>query len=277
MRWGAWRFESDRYSRRALIELDTQGAGTMAKAPPAFQFYPADFMAGTAHLDAEAIGCYLLLLCFQWMHGFVPSDASQRARICRKSTTEFAPLWELICDKFALSDDGHLRNDRLEVVRGNQLAISEKRREAGRMGGKANAKQTVKQKGTKGRLKVEDRRLKYSTKEMESAFAAWWELVPNKIARADARKRYEQAVDRLIERGDTADPIAFLADRMAAFAKSDKGRGLFCPHPSTWLNKGQFDDDPEAWRDRKPQSGKMAPADAGAAYLEKRRQTVVST
>lgn len=249
----------------------------MAKAPPAFQFYPSDFMAGTAHLDAEAIGCYLLLLCFQWMHGFVPSDASQRARICRKSTPEFAPLWDSISDKFVVSDDGCLRNERMEVVRGNQLAVSEKRREAGRLGGKANAKQTVKQKRTKGSMKVEDRRLKYTSKEIESAFADWWELVPKKTARGEALKRYESAVDRLIDRPDIADPIAFLANRMALFAKSDKAKGQYCPHPATWLNKDQFDDDPATWQDRRPTTGKMAPASAGAAYLEKRRQTVVST
>lgn len=223
----------------------------MAKAPPAFQFYVGDFLTGTAHLDAEAIGCYLLLLCFQWAHGFVPSDASQRARICRMTPPDFGPMWGLLEDKFVVGDDGRLRNERMEVVRANQLAISEKRREAGRKGGKAFAKQMPKQKQSKGRLKVEDRRLKYSTKELDEKFAEWWELVPRKTQRGEARRKYEAACGRLFDRG-VEDPAGFLADRMAAFKQSDKAKGDYCPYPSTWLHQERYDDDPATWQDPSP-------------------------
>lgn len=42
--------------------------------PPAFQFYPDDFLAGTMHFtDAEA-GLYIRLLCVQWSKGQLPCD-----------------------------------------------------------------------------------------------------------------------------------------------------------------------------------------------------------
>jgi hypothetical protein len=39
----------------------------------------------------------------------------------------------------------------------------------------------------------------------------------------------------------------FLACRMTQFAKSDKAAGEFCPHPTTWLNQGRYDDDQATW------------------------------
>lgn len=224
----------------------------MAKSPPAFQFYPGDFIAGTLHLDAEAIGCYLLLLCYQWLHGNVPGNVATMAMICKKTPVEFEPVWAKIRDKFVESDNGALANLRLEAVRNRQMEISSKRRESGAKGGKAIAKQMLrkrgKQKTTKGRLKVEGRSLEISKKEMEQEFATWWDLVPKKIGKGNARAAYEKAVLRIAARGDDA-PFEFLADRILAFRDSDKAKGEYCPHPATWLNGENYDDDPAAWQD----------------------------
>lgn len=110
----------------------------MAKASPAFQFYPSDFVMGTLHLDAEATGCYILLLCHQWTHGVLPCDPEKLARICRASPKSFERIWSDIGDKFAPCDGG-LVNERLESVRGKQRSTSEKREAAGRKGGKRKA------------------------------------------------------------------------------------------------------------------------------------------
>src|SRR5690606_34158548 len=144
----------------------TAGWAKMAKAPPAFQFYPGDFMAGTAHLDAEAIGCYLLLLCFQWLHGAVPNERSQMARICKMTVPDFDRIWVEIEDKFGVSGDGSLVNSRLESIRAKALRTSEKRAEAGRVGGQANASGLLKQKTSKGSMKNEDRSIEIKDKKV---------------------------------------------------------------------------------------------------------------
>jgi hypothetical protein len=38
-----------------------------------------------------------------------------------------------------------------------------------------------------------------------------------------------------------------LVERMQAFSASPKALSRFCPHPSTWLNEGRYDDDPRTW------------------------------
>jgi len=128
----------------------------MAKVPPAFQFYPGDFVMGTAHLDAQAIGCYLLLLCFQWSHIKLPNDIELLARIC-KMGDEFEQIWLQISDKFVKVDGGGYVNERLESVRSKALALSEKRAQAGAKGGQAIASHLLKQKQSKGSMKYEDR------------------------------------------------------------------------------------------------------------------------
>jgi len=44
-----------------------------------------------------------------------------------------------------------------------------------------------------------------------------------------------------------AEAVAFLQERVATFAASSLGRSRFAPAADVWLNKGRYDDDPEAW------------------------------
>ena len=62
----------------------------------------------------------------------------------------------------------------------------------------------------------------------------------------------------------------YLADRMTAFAASPDARPTDREpiHPTTWLNQGRYDDDPETWQ---RQSGSSDPRGTAAAvnnYLE---------
>ena len=51
--------------------------------PPAFQFYADDFVAGVADLEAEEIGAYILLLCFQWGRGAIPDSKPAIDRVAK--------------------------------------------------------------------------------------------------------------------------------------------------------------------------------------------------
>lgn len=102
----------------------------MKSNTPAFQFYPQDFLVGTAMLSAEETGAYIRLLCYQWTNDGLPNDKVVLARIAGCDGNAIASIW----DKFGICQDGKLRNDRLESIRvkqneyrAKQKANSEKR------------------------------------------------------------------------------------------------------------------------------------------------------
>jgi len=84
----------------------------------------------------------------------------------------------------------------------------------------------------------------------EEAFAGFWELVPNKLAKAAAQTAYVKARQRICKQtGKTpTEAREYLAERMGAFRETPKAKGDFCPYPSTWLNQGSYDDDPAGWQ-----------------------------
>ena len=131
----------------------------MAKASPSFQFYPADWLVGTASLSHSSKATYLLLLCFEWTTVDVHFDPRKLARMIGISEQEFDSDWAELKEKFVIDGDNCLRNERLETIRAEALALSEARREAGRKGGASKAKAKLKQKGkqkrSKGSLKSE--------------------------------------------------------------------------------------------------------------------------
>ena len=52
---------------------------------PAFQFYPADYLADAKvqALSIEGEGCYFRLLCYCWREGFISADRVAIARLCK--------------------------------------------------------------------------------------------------------------------------------------------------------------------------------------------------
>lgn len=81
------------------------------------------------------------------------------------------------------------------------------------------------------------------------AFLDWWEAYPKKTGKDRAYKAWKSAGKRIRLQHDLEWQVA--ADRMLeaarAFAESETGRSRFCPHPATWLNAGQYDDDRTTW------------------------------
>lgn len=102
------------------------------KTSPAFQFYPSDFLSGTAHMTAAEVGAYIRLLCHQWQQGYIPSESNKLTRI---SGVSFTKLGEVM-SKFETGEDGNLRNARLESVREKLQSYREKQAEHGKKGGR---------------------------------------------------------------------------------------------------------------------------------------------
>lgn len=93
--------------------------------PPAFQFYASDFVASTIDMSAEEVGVYIRLLCYQWDNGGLPNDTEKLERIAGCSGNAVAQARH----KFGICQDGKLRNDRLEQVRGSAEAYRQKQSE----------------------------------------------------------------------------------------------------------------------------------------------------
>lgn len=71
-------------------------------------------------------------------------------------------------------------------------------------------------------------------------------LYPRKVAPAAAKKAIARALAKCRDRGD---PIAFLTERVTAYAKAREGQDKqFTPHPATWFNQERYLDDDAEWQ-----------------------------
>jgi uncharacterized protein YdaU (DUF1376 family) len=91
--------------------------------PPAFQFYPDDFIGGTCDLSSEEVGAYIRLLCYQWSRGSIPDDPAKLARIAGASVTP---------DTLQKFPNG--KNARLEFEREKQAEYRSEKSKAGKSG-----------------------------------------------------------------------------------------------------------------------------------------------
>ena len=97
----------------------------MKKKPPAFQFYPDDFLGSTnvaLMTDAE-IGVYVRLLCYEWNGPGLPTtEPSELAAMLRIKPATFAVMWKRIGPCF-VERDGRLFNPRLDKEREKQAGF----------------------------------------------------------------------------------------------------------------------------------------------------------
>lgn len=103
---------------------------------PWFPLYPADYRGDTTHISTVQHGAYLLLIMHYWLHGGLPDDDEQLARITGLSTADWRRHRPTIQAFFGKG----WRHRRIE----RELVIAEdryqRRAEAGRKGGKTPKK-----------------------------------------------------------------------------------------------------------------------------------------
>jgi uncharacterized protein YdaU (DUF1376 family) len=98
--------------------------------PPSFDFFPDDFIAGTYHLPAEAVGIYVRLLCYQWNNGSIPSDENELARVAGVDADAMRTHMRTVMLKFVPDECGGLKNTRMEREREHKLSVIEKSKSA---------------------------------------------------------------------------------------------------------------------------------------------------
>jgi hypothetical protein len=102
------------------------------------------------------------------------------------------------------------------------------------------------------------------------AFERWWISYPKKVGKHEASKAYARAGGRIVSGGNLSreEAAGKLQASCELFAKSDAGRGEYCPNPATWLNRGSYDDDPAAWKNRTTSAVEPTTKTTSAAEIE---------
>lgn len=108
---------------------------------PSYPWYPGDFQRDepVQLMSLEEEGAYRRLLDHQWLHGSIPADVGQLARICKNvSVAKMRKLWGAIEPCFIPSSHtaDRLYNRKLERVRSEREAYRHQQSESGRRGAK---------------------------------------------------------------------------------------------------------------------------------------------
>jgi uncharacterized protein YdaU (DUF1376 family) len=133
-----------------------------------YEYHATKFEADTAHLSCEQVGAYQRLLNFHFLNGHIPGDIDQLTRILRESKQKTRKLWVTL-KPFFYEENGCFFQKRMVDTIAKAVDISEKRKEAGRKGGEANAIANAKANGeAKGKtvtVTVTDKDKKKESKE----------------------------------------------------------------------------------------------------------------
>lgn len=113
-------------------------------APPAFQFYPADWATGrVAEMSLEERGAYITLLCHAWTAGSIPADTEALARILGVGVEAIQRLLPSIRRCWQPAADQRLIQVRLERERELLVAYRNRRSATSSAGGLARVEKAV--------------------------------------------------------------------------------------------------------------------------------------
>lgn len=107
---------------------------------PAFQIYPAEFLAdgNTIVMNTTEIGAYCLLLFVCWRENGLPDNVDELAVLARMTDKQFQSAWDKRIKRcFQMRDDGRWTHKRLEKERDKQVTNRAKRQAAGQRGAEA--------------------------------------------------------------------------------------------------------------------------------------------
>ena len=221
---------------------------------PYFPMFPTDFEADTSHLTLAEDGAYnrLLRLCWMTPGCSLPDDETWIIRRMRARSDDEVSAVQGVISEFFTASNGRLSNARLtkEWLAANEA--HEKRKTAGRKGGKAkslkyNEKQLSNDKAKPKQPEPEpepyitlDTNVSNLRVEAPKKFQEFWDQFPHrhgaKKGRASAQKKYAAAVrSGISEQKILSAAIAYQRD---ADVLRGYGKG-----PVPWLNQKCWEDE----------------------------------
>lgn len=187
--------------------------------------------------------------------GLIPQqsakDIGASKRVIDELTTPLpgysAALWELHAIGYAVRDY-LFWNDSRERIQAQRVEAKERKR---KWDEKRRSEQRTEQHSERVPNSVQNGRhttplhsIPRTEKESPSdspSFAVFWEAYPRKVGKDAARKAFAK-------RKPDADLLDVMLSALSAQSRSEQWRkdgGRFIPHPSTWLNEGRWQDEPE--------------------------------
>ena len=260
--------------------------------PPAFQFYPADFLVdeNVVLMSLAEVGAYIKLMCFCWREGSIPNDTTILARLVGCDSSAMNSHWVNLSKCFE-ERDGRLIHSRLERELEKQIDYHNERHESGKKGAKARwGKKLGKNSSAIGQLSADLIAKNGSSSSSSSSditpiapkgafpscFELAWEQYPKlrRTGKQAAFKAYTRAGKRLVDRGMSKDQaVGFMQAKIIEYANSPLGHSDFVVAPAVWFNQGRYDDDPTAWNhvggngNSEPESTGLAGGNGGTAGL----------
>lgn len=229
----------------------------MSNKPPAFQFYPQDYLSSSAvaEMSLEEEGAYIRLLCYCWTVGSIPADPERCARLAGKGCTVAIATAVQRAFNGPSTDPLRLVHPRLEKEREKQLSYRMSASIAGKKSAELRAASRDTTKTKNGRSTTVQRKVNSSssssdedvcdssTETQVDQFGQFWSVCPKKVAIGRARKAWKKAVK-------VAQPDQII-EAMKRYAKTVVGKEpQYIAHPSTWLNGEQWTDETEKPKDK---------------------------
>lgn len=234
---------------------------------PAFQFYPADWRndAGLKLCSLSARGLWIEMICI--MHAAEPYghlcaagrplDTRDLSKLVGESERDVKKwLDELVRNNVCSSEEGAIISRRMvrdESLRERRAAGGEAGSEFGHLGAEHGKK------GGRPRKETGDKKPPLNPPPSSSSsssssssntpslpkgggFDEFWSAYPKKVGKDDARKAF-------MRRKPDDELLASMLAAIAAQRESQawtKDAGQFIPNPSTWLNQGRWQDEPDS-------------------------------
>ena len=281
----------------------------MSEKPPAFQFYPKDFLSDehVIAMSCSEAGIYIRLIAHCWISESLPNDAKILMRMALTGETEFTAAWPAVAACFVLTD-GRWRHPRLDREREKQEAHREQQQRNAEARWNPKAKvATAMPPHSDGTQMVVPPECSSSASSSSSAFAFassssspsasassektititaaraarslrvspdgfedFWRAYPRKTAKGAAIKAWAKIAP-------TPETQALMGQALEWQRTSEqwvRDGGHFIPHPSTWLNQSRWLDEPPAtpvlpYSERTRQN--LANAQAAIADFQARR------
>lgn len=246
-------------------------------ATPYMPLWVGDFLTKTISLDTRETGAYMLLLMAMWTNGgSLPEDHKKLQRIARAGR-EWPKVWAGI-ERFFTIENGVITQSRLTEEYTKATAKVEVRRQSGALGGKAKALKDKAHDVAKATV-LPCQSEPYSDIEANASidtppppkpkrgqstetpeFRAFWDAYPRKKAKDKAVIAWGKAVKR-------APPAVIIAA-----ARRVENQGQYTPYPASWLNAGQWNDEPEVNHGQRGQNRTGSPLfDAAMRVAERER------
>ena len=217
---------------------------------PAVLFYTSDFLTGTMLMSDEQVGRYMRLLCLQHQKGHLTEK--DILKICGGERDED------IFEKFKMDENGLYYNKRMEKESSKRKAFVEGRKSnlESKNAHMDSHVDSHMEKHMESHMENENEDINTNTdqerdkgslrgKEKPDAqavrFAEFWAAYPRKVGKAAALKAWMKVKPSV----ELHARILEAVERQKQSTQWQRDGGQYIPHPTTWLNQGRWDDEPQ--------------------------------